>query len=211
MRKIIILFLFCSIAYFLIGWYGQTKGWLTLEQYLTYGGIVGGLASVFGLFGFLRPPMSRSDIQNIELESLKKVVEASEEIERLEAAQSKQLNQIDALERQKKEMEFLVRKASMSLFLQERRKYLNKQVLSHLNSNEELKERVESLVEIDEKLDTLEQEIEKDPNVEQLKKIISHASISSLSDYSSKSFKNPLTKSMFLLMKSLDEVLSSKI
>jgi hypothetical protein len=182
-----------------------------MEQYLTYGGIVGGLASIFGLFGFLRPPMSRNDIQNIEIESLKKVVEASEEIKRLEDAQTHQITKIDELDKQRREMEFLVRKASMSLFLQEQRKYLSKQVLSYIDSSDELRDQLESLTEIDEKLETLEEEIEQDPNVEQLKRVISQASVSSFSDYSSKSFKSPFTRSLFLLMKTIDETLSVKI
>lgn len=182
-----------------------------MDQYLTYGGIIGGLASIFGLFGFLRPPMSRNDMQNIEIESLKKVVEASEEIQRLEDAQSHQITKIDELEKQRKEMEFLVRKASMSLFLQEQRKYLSKQVLSYIDSSDELRDQLESLTEIDEKLETLEEEIEQDANVEQLKQVIKQASASSFSDYSSKNFKSPLTKSMFLVMKALDEMLRVKI
>lgn len=211
MRKLIALFLICSIGYFIIGWYGQTEKWLTMEQYLTYGGIVGGLASIFGLFGFLRPPMSRNDIQNIEIESLKQVVEASEEIQRLEAAQSHQLTKIDELEKQRKAMEFLVRKASMSLFLQEQRKYLSKQVLTYIETSDELQERLESLTEIDEKLETLEEEIEKDPNVEQLKRVISQASVPSMADYSSRNFSSPLTKSMFLVTRALDDMLSLRI
>lgn len=207
MRKIIVVFLICSFGYFLVGWYGQSKGWLTIEQYLTYGGIVGGLASIFGLFGFLRPPMSRTDIQNIEMESLKKVVEVSEEIKRLEETQNHQLSKIDELYKQQKEMEFLVRKASLSLFLKEQRKYLSRQVLTYIESSNELKEKLEILAQIDEKLEALEEEIEQDPNVEQLKRIIYQASVSSFTDYSSKNFKSPLARSMFWLVKSLDELL----
>ena len=209
MRKLIILFLVCSIAYFIIGWYGQHEAWLSMDQYLTYGGIVGGFASIIGLFGFLRPPMSRNDIQNIEIESLKKVVEASEEIKRLEKTQNKQLTEIDALEKQRIEMEFLVRKASMSLFLQEQKKYYLKEVRLHIDSSDDLQEKLKSLTEIDQKLHALDEEIEKDPNVEQLKRVIREATFSSISDYSVKDFKSPFTKAVFILLKSIDELTSS--
>ncbi len=208
MRKFIVVFLLCCVAYFGIGWYGQAHEWLTMEDYLTYGGIVGGLASIFGLFGFLKPPMSRQDIQNIEIESLKKVVEVSEEIKRLEEAQNQQLSKIDDLEKQSKEMEFLVRKASLSLFFQEQRKYTLKKIQTHIESYDELRLDLESLTEIDQKLDTLNEEIEKDRNVEQLKRVINEASFNSLGEYSENNFRSSYIKSIFMLLKSLDEMTS---
>src|SRR5690554_4417593 len=110
MRKFIAIFLLLSFAYFAVGWYAQSEAWITQQQYLTFGGIIGALASLMGLAAFFKPPLSRNDIQNIEIESLRKVVEASEEIKRLEEAQSAQISQLDELQKQRKEMELLVRK-----------------------------------------------------------------------------------------------------
>lgn len=211
MRKFIAIFLLLSFAYFAVGWYAQSEAWITQQQYLTFGGIIGALASLMGLAAFFKPPLSRNDIQNIEIESLRKVVEASEEIKRLEEAQSAQISQLDELQKQRKEMELLVRKASMSLFLQEQRKYYVRQIRSYIDASDELSERLNSLADVDQKLEALEEEIEKDPHVEQLKRVIDDSSFTSLSDYSSKSFKSPMTKAMFMLMKTLDEMLTIKI
>jgi hypothetical protein len=86
-----------------------------------------------------------------------------------------------------------------------------KQIQSHINSSEDFRERIESLAELDQKLETLEVEIETDQNVELLKRIIERASLSTLSNYFSKSFKSPITKLMFQLMKTIDEILTVRI
>jgi len=119
MRRIMLLLLPLCILYFLVGAVLMWTKVLDQQTYLSGAGIVGAIASVLGLLSFLRPALSRSDIENIETESLQKLGEVSAEIRKLEEARTRTAHQITDLETQKRQMELLVRKASMSLFLKE--------------------------------------------------------------------------------------------
>ena len=175
MRKLIAVLILLCIAYFVGGWIGVRSGWLPQDLYFTYAGVVGGLASVLGLLSFVRPPLSQSDIEKIGLESLKKVAETSEELKKLDQARTAAVQEVDELEAKRREMEFSVRKASLSLFLREQRKHHENSILKELRGNTELASDLKQIAEIDEKLATLKEEIEKDPNVDLLKDIISSA------------------------------------
>lgn len=70
-------------------------------------------------------------------------------------------------------MEFLVKKASLSLFLQEQIERNQKMVTDKIVSDPELKKLLEEITPLKEKLRQLEQEIKSDPNVDLLEEIIS--------------------------------------
>lgn len=175
MRKIMLMILPLCILYFLVGAILVWTKILNEQTYLSGAGIVGGLASVLGLISFLRPAISRSDIQNIEAESLQKLADVSSEIKKLEETKSIKANQIDDLEAQRKEMELLVRKASMSLFLKEQYSRHSKGIQDHLQAHPEIVKSLDNIATIKSKLDVLDEEIESDPNVELLKLIMATA------------------------------------
>lgn len=132
MRKIIILLLPSCILYFLVGGVLVWFNVFSLASFLNGSGIVGGLASVLGLISFLRPALTKSDIDSIEADSLKKLSEVTAELRALEDARVQTASQIDSLEEQKHQMELLVRKASMALFLKEQQAHHEKIILEHL-------------------------------------------------------------------------------
>ena len=140
MRKIFSGIILLCIAYFLGGWIGISFGWLSKEEYFAYSGIVGGLASVAGLFALTRPALSKSDVQAIELESLKSMAKTAEELQNLEVARARAKGELGDLEVKKKEMELLVKKASLALFLKEQYEHYEKQVLDEVEKNSKLQE-----------------------------------------------------------------------
>lgn len=172
MRKAILLLLPLCILYFLVGAILMWTNVIEQQTYLAGAGIVGAVASVLGLFSLVRPVLSRTDIENIEAESLQKLGEVSAEIRRLEEARSETATQINDLEAQKREMELLVRKASMSLFLKEQYEHHRKALVDHLAKEPKLANQLSELAAVEKKLDALEEEIEKDENVELLRRII---------------------------------------
>jgi len=172
MRRLILILLPLCIMYFLVGAILMWTNVLDQTTYLTYAGVVGGIASVLGLLSFVRPALTQTDIQNIEAESLQKLGEVSVEIKRLEEARSKTATQITDLETQKREMELLVRKASMSLFLKEQYDHNKKVILEHISKEPKLVESISELSAVEKKMTALEEEIEKDDNVELLRRII---------------------------------------
>jgi len=164
------------LLYFLAGGGLAWAGWFPTEKYIVIGGIVGGLASVLGLFSLARPPLSQEDIAGLEIQSLKRIAETSEEISKLENARNAAQAQIGSLEEQKRQMEFLVQKASLSLFLHEQHRLYEKRTLEELAKNKELTIQLRELSTIEEKLSALDEEIACDPNVDLLKRIIRDAS-----------------------------------
>ena len=95
------------------------NGWISKEIYFSFAGIVGGLASVVGLFSFTRPALMKSDLQEIEIESLKSITETSQQLKELELARARTKEELEDLDLQKREMALLVRKASLALFHKE--------------------------------------------------------------------------------------------
>jgi hypothetical protein len=175
MKKLFVILIVSCFLYFVGGSILLWIDWLTKDQFLTIGGIVGSLASILGLFSLIRPAISRTDIQNIEIESLRKIVETSDEVQRLEQKRTMTRQEIEDLSLKKAEMEFLVRKASLSLFLEEQRKLYERRIREEIERNTEFNSNLMELSNIDKKLDALNVEIEKDPNVELMLQIIKSA------------------------------------
>lgn len=176
MRRLFAIVILLCIVYFLGGWLAVYLQWLPREEYFAYAGIVGGLASVAGLFALTRPALSKSDVQAIELDALKSMTETAEQLQALEAARSKTKEEIGGLEIQKREMELLVKKASLALFLKEQLAHHERQLLEEVERNASLQEHLQKSQEAAEKLRALNEEVESHPNVAQLKEIIASAS-----------------------------------
>ncbi len=170
-RALLVTLILLCFAYFIGGALAIKLQWLTKETYLTFAGIVGGLASVVGLISLLRPSITKTDIKELEIESLKELTKATEELKKLERARSVAKEEIGSLETQKEQMEFLVRKASLSLFLKEQRNLYERNILKELDNDSELMTNLSELNNIDEKLQALNEEIESDPNVDLLKAV----------------------------------------
>jgi len=176
MRRLFAIIILLCMVYFLGGWIGIHLGWLSENEYFAYASIVGGLASASGLISLTRPALSKSDIQAIELDTIKSMTETAERLKQLENAQSRAKGELGNLELKKKEMELLVKKASPALFLKEQHAYYEKQVLEDIEKNSQLRTNLAKAADASSKLAALNEEIESSPNVAQLKEIIKSAS-----------------------------------
>lgn len=176
MRTFFKIIITLSFLYFLAGLIGMKFNFFTKEDYFAYAGIVGTLATISSLFALTRPVITKSDFQAIELETLKSVTETAEQLKLLQNARHKTAEEIDELALKKKEMELLVKKASLVLFLKEQYTHYEQQVFKEISNNSDLKSSLEKLAEVSKKLSALNEEIESDPNVNQLKEIIATAS-----------------------------------
>jgi hypothetical protein len=170
------------LLYFVGGGIAVLARWLTTERYVAVGGIVGGLASVLGLLSLARRSLNQEDLAGLELQSLRRIADTSEQIKQLELARTEAQQHLGTLEEQKRQMEFLVQKASLSLFLQEQRRLYTKRVLDETSRNKELVETLFELSSIEQKLTALGEEITNDPNVDLLKRVIGAANSEPLRD-----------------------------
>lgn len=176
MRRIFAIIIFFCIIYFLGGWIAVWFELFNKDNYFAYAGIVGGLASVAGLFALTRPALSKSDVQAIELDALRSMTETAAQLQALEATRSKTQQEIGSLAIKKQEMELLVKKASMALFLKEQYGHHERRILEEVDRNAQLKEHLEKSKDVAQKLAALDEEIDANPNVTQLKEVIASAS-----------------------------------
>lgn len=176
MRPIFITIIICCLLYFLGGWIAIQIGWVTKEDYFAYAGIVGGLASVAGLATVFRPGITASDVQNIEASALRSIAETSTQLEELRERQKLTQQELGGLELKKVEMEFLVKKASLAIFLKEQHAYHERVVIEELDKNTRLRESLNEATQSAEKIQALDEEIQQHPNVAELRQIIATAS-----------------------------------
>jgi hypothetical protein len=101
----------------------------------------------------------------------------------LEKARLAAENDITSLELRKQQMEVLVRKATLSLFLQEQHNLYKNKVVEAINQNNELSNNLKRLSDTDAKLRALDEEIQKDENVDLLLEIINEAKRQSTEGY----------------------------
>lgn len=176
MRRLLAILILLCILYFAGGWVAVQLNFLEESTYFSFAGLVGGLASVLGLLSFTKPALTKSDLQEIEIESIQSIAKTTEELGSLEKERATTKKELGALAVQKKEMELLVKKASLALFLQEQHTYLEDKIRDVVDSNSELKESLLKIQEISEKMSLLDTEIEQDSNVEKLKEVLAAAS-----------------------------------
>ena len=168
---------------------------------------MGGLASVAGLIALTRPSITRSDVEAIEIDTLRSMAETARQLKDLESARAKTREELDDLEVKKKEMELLVKKASLALFLREQYVHHERQVVEEIARNPRLREDLEKAIESAQKLAALNVEIETNPNVQQLKGIIASASRRQPTLDEAINDLPAVTRSLFLLSRALAQVI----
>jgi hypothetical protein len=186
------------MAYFIGGWFAVRYDIVSRDDYFAYAGIVGSLATVAGLLALTRPAITQSDIKSIELGTLKSVADTAEQLQQLQSTRAKTVQEIDGLAVKKKEMELLVKKASLALFLKEQYSYHERKILEEVAKNEALTRALQDAGATADKIAALDEEIDLDPNVLQLREIIATASRRELTFEEALSVM-PFGKAMFLM------------
>ena len=175
MRKVFAIVIAICLIYFVGGYAAVWYQVISRDEYFAYAGIVGGLASVAGLLALTRPAITQNDIQSIEVNALKSMTRTAEELRDLQVERSKTEEEIGSLSLRKKEMELLVRKASLAIFLREQMAHYERRILDEVSKNSQLQDDLEKVRAASEKLSALNEEIKRDPNVEYLQRVISDA------------------------------------
>lgn len=182
-KRLIVFVVILTMLYFVLGYAAVLIGWYSKDAYLTFSAIIGSLASVSGLLSFgMTRKLTSEDFENIEIGYLKKVSEAADELKKKNEelifraqALTNTEKELQKLEIKKREMEFLIKKASLSLFFQDRLERIEGRIFEMIESNPELHELVHEIRPLKEKLRNFEQEIKSDPNVDLLEEIIHKA------------------------------------
>lgn len=176
MRKFFATLIFLGLVYLLGGWVATEYGLFKKDTYLFFAAIVATFSSIIGLFAFFRPTISRYDLKQIEMQSLRQFVETSTESEILKTERAETKQELDDLAIRKQEMEVSVKKASLSLFLKDQHLLYEKKLLAEFQKNPDIPKLLLEFQSVREKLEALNEEIETDPNVALLKEIIESSS-----------------------------------
>jgi uncharacterized UPF0160 family protein len=111
----------------------------------------------------------------LEVDALKKISRAAEDLERFQSERTQSEQELAKLAQRKEEMKFLIKKASLSLFLRDQLATVQRQIAEILEQNKELTLLIEKYDQVKEKLYALEEEIEHDKNSEILYDIMKSA------------------------------------
>jgi len=134
---------------------------------------VTGLASVVGLLAFASSNKIKStDFESEEIEKFKSLMKTAEDLEKMEKDKSQTSKDIQALEMKKKVMEVSVKKAGLVIFYREQHRKYSEIVLTKIESDKELKSAIEEIKASIAKLNTLQEEIKTDENVEIIDEIL---------------------------------------
>lgn len=175
MRKVLLGVILLGVLYFIVGFIGVKFSWMASETYNSYATIVGGVATLSGLITFVLPKITPKDIETLEIGTLQRAIKVAEELNSKNTELNLKTTEISKLEQQKKELEILVRKASLSLFLQDQIERNEKKVIEIISENKEVLNLLDEIKSSHLKLITLEEEIKGHEHVELLLEIIHNA------------------------------------
>ena len=165
-----------AILFFIIGYLLVLSNRLEKTTYNEVATIVGGVGSVLGLLSLILPGLKTSDIKTIEIETLKNLTKAAEEIQKKEAELNIKQSDITKLELQKEQLEFLVKNASLNLFFKEQIERYYERLDRQISDNKEISTFIKEIKELEYKIRELDIQIEKNPNAESILQIIEKAS-----------------------------------
>lgn len=115
--------LFAIIAVLLFIVFGGSFAYFEIISASLYGftlSIVGTLASIIGLLSLLTPRITSKDFKLIESDLIEEVTKAAKSAADYEALISKNKEQLESVKRDRNEIELIVRKVSLRIFLEER-------------------------------------------------------------------------------------------
>ncbi|HFU75784.1 MAG TPA: hypothetical protein ENK66_05995 [Arcobacter sp.] len=134
---------------------------------------VTGIASIIGLLAFASSKKIKStDFENEEIEKFKSLIKTAEELESIEQNKAQTTQDLKDLERKKKLMEISIKKAGLILFYKEQSRKYSEIVTSKIENDKELKNAIEEVSESKNKLTALQEEMEKDENVDIIRVIL---------------------------------------
>lgn len=176
MRRLCAVLVFLSMIYFIIGGAFVFFNIIQLASYLTGMAVIGFVMTIVCIYALTKPVFTQSDLEKLETSSLESITKTITELKLLQTNRNSTQEELVDLEKRRKVMELLVKKASMALFFREQLNYHERRILSEVQSNEILSNGLSEIKEIKVKLRTLDEEIALDPEVEFLRSILSEAS-----------------------------------
>jgi hypothetical protein len=158
--------------FFAVGAVFAYRGTLDNNTYIAITGVVGSIASIIGLIALAGSKLTAKDVRNVEAElfqTLADQVKLAQENEEKLAANRQELTR---LERERVEIELLVRQASLKVYMEERLRNIAHDVEKRLSSDLSLAELCTNYQETLGRVKQLNGEISKSPRADLIEEII---------------------------------------
>lgn len=127
-KAISIIVVFAAILFFVGGGIAVWQGLLNVTTYALVGGIVGSIASTIGLLAFASPRLTENDVLSVESQLVQRLADATTSLKDYEEKISENKEELQKLQRDRLEVEILVRQASVKVFLEEKLKRLAEEI-----------------------------------------------------------------------------------
>jgi uncharacterized small protein (DUF1192 family) len=180
MKKLIIVAIVVLCVFFIVGGIAAYFEKLDKEIYIVITGIVGGLASVIGLIGLLsKPSITASDMRQVEVELVQGLADTMKSVSDYESRISTNKQEIDRLEKERAEIELLVRQASLKVFLEEKLKNIAGEIDKKVGADTRLLELLTDYVDASSQVVKIDGQIQQSERAELIQQILStvpHAS-----------------------------------
>jgi hypothetical protein len=176
-RRIAIFLILLTAIFFGVGWALVKAGSIEKSTYVNLAGIVGGVASVIGLIGLVRPPLTRRDFEGVEWESLAKIAETEKQLAALDGKKAQAHSELQQLTRTREELADLVKRASTVLFLREELDRSAEFIVTFLDKNPDLRKQLENHRENTRRLKSLNEELSAHPDVALIADVLSRVRI----------------------------------
>ena len=138
MKAFWILVVLGAVAFFVGGGIATWQGALDVHTYALIGGIVGSVASSIGLIAFALPRLTDKDMMSLESQLVQRLAETTASLNDYESRLSDNKEELEQLQRDRLEIELLVRQASIKVFLEEKMRRLTEEIEDHVASDKTL-------------------------------------------------------------------------
>lgn len=138
MKALAIILVVSAILFFAGGGIATWQGVLNVNTYALIGGIVGSVASTIGLLAFASPRLTDSDVLSVESKLVQRLAETTASLNEYEGKISENKEELEQLQRDRLEIELLVRQASVKVFLEEKLRRLSDEIEERVGADKTL-------------------------------------------------------------------------
>lgn len=171
-RGIFIALITIMIGIFAGGGIFAWAGFISVDNYAILSGITGGIASIIGLTSFVIPKFSSDDIGSIDGELLERLASTKRALEEYEGLISRNKEDFSRIEKERKELELLVREASIKVFYEERLRRIADEIDRLVSSDVRLIEYIREYREAKETVSKISGRLQESPHGETILSIV---------------------------------------
>lgn len=190
MAQILKIFVTFLAILFVFGAIAAWNDWVAVNTYIVFTGIVGSLASIFGLVALGAPRLTAKDVRDVEADLFKKLSETAESVKKYEEQLKAGKDEMNKIAQERAELELLVRRAALKAFSEERLRYISIEVERRIESDITLSSLLDEYSATKERAAVISEELVKSQKAELLEEILSEFRGSSLSSTNKRFFIN---------------------